>query len=440
MAGRGALALSCLLGVVLAPAVGADLVRAEGQAASVTRVSVDVHGGDPDGDSLEPSMSAGGRYIAFTSVAPDLVAGDANDTYDVFVRDTEAGTISRMSVDADGDDADGASSVGSISDDGRYIAFTSIASDLAPGDGNAERDVYLRDVVARVTTRVSVDAGGGDTNGGSYAPAISSTGRDIAFVSDASDLVPGDANQRFDVFVRDVVAGVTARVSVDGAGGDANGASFNPSISADGRYVAFWSKASDLVVDDRNGRPDAFVRDVATRRTTRVSVDTAGGDGDGHSYGAAISATGRYVAFSSDSSDLVEDDGNGFFDVFVRDMRTGRTTRVSVDAAGGDSNGTSRVAFIQSVSANGRFVAFDSQASDLVAGDDNGNLDAFVRDLLTGTTARVSVDTTGDDPDGASFLPRISATGLEVAFHSTAPDLVVGDGNGLSDVFIRTAS
>jgi Tol biopolymer transport system component len=245
------------------------------------------------------------------------VPGDGDATADVFVRDMVAGTTTRVSVDTTGGDPNGASLGASVSATGQYVAFTSLASDLVPGDGNAKEDVFLRDVVAGTTTRVSVDTGGGDANGISDSPAISTKGRYVAFVSFASDLVPGDGNGIDDVFVRDLVAGTTTRVSVDTAGGDANGTSYNPSVSTTGRYIAFQSSASDLVPGDGNSMYDVFVRDMVAGTTARVSVDTTGGDPNGVSLEPSVSGTGQYVAFSSHASDLVPGDGNGFTDVFL---------------------------------------------------------------------------------------------------------------------------
>ncbi len=222
---------------------------------------------------------------------------------------------------------------------------------------------------------------------------------------------------------------------MDTTGGDPDSFSQFPSISADGRYVAFESVATDLVVGDGNGLADVFVRDLQTNTTVRVSVDTAGGDPDNVSMNASISADGRYVAFDSWATDLVLGDGNGMGDVFVRDLQTNTTTRVSVDTAGGDPDSWS---MNPSISADGRYVAFGSNATDLVAGDGNGTLDIFVRDLQTNTTTRVSVGTAGGDPDSPSQFPSISADGRYVAFDSWATNLVAGDGNGTFDVFVRS--
>ncbi len=399
------------------------------------RASVDTTGGDPDGPSEDPSISADGRYVAFQSDATDLVVGDGNGMTDVFVRDRQTDTTVRASVDTAGGDSDGWSWVPSISADGRYVTFYSDASDLVVGDGNGFQDVFVRDLQTNTTTRVSVDTAGGDPDNWSQHPSISADGRYVAFHSLATDLVAGDGNGFRDVFVRDLQTNTTVRASVDTTGGDPDGGSQHPSISADGRYVAFRSTATDLVAGDGNGMPDVFVRDLQTNTTVRASVDTAGGDPDGTSQDPSISADGRYVAFQSQATDLVAGDGNGTWDVFVRDLQTNTTTRVSVDTAGGDPDSLSAV---PSISADGRYVTFYSDASDLVVGDGNGFRDVFVRDLQTNTTVRASVDTAGGDPNGSSSWPFISADGRYVAFQSNATDLVPGDGNGNTDVFVRS--
>ncbi|HEX8581523.1 MAG TPA: hypothetical protein VF640_04305 [Acidimicrobiales bacterium] len=342
-------------------------------------MSVDTGGGDPDGGSHYPSISPNGRHVSFQSSASDLVPDDGNRSYDVFARDLVTGTTRRVSVDLAGGDADGPSVLSSMSWSGRYVAFESDASDLVAGDGNGLEDVFVRDLATGTTVRASVDAAGDDADGESEWPRLSADGRLVAFHSEAGDLVPGDDNDLLDVYVRDLVAGTTTRVSVDGTGGDPNGLSYQPSISADGRHVAFGSAATDLVAGGDDGlHEDVFVRDLVAGVTTRVSVDVAGGDPDQTSRNPSTSGDGRYVAFYSEASDLVAGDGNGVYDVFVRDVATGTTTRVSVDRFGGDPSGLSSRA---SISEDGRRVAFRSLAWDLVPGGPDHRSDVFVRIL-----------------------------------------------------------
>jgi Tol biopolymer transport system component len=363
-----------------------------------------------------------GGILGLSSVAANAVPTHQNITR-------------RISVDRRGGDSNGQSGGPSISADGRYVAFSSFASDLVPGDGtNDMTDIFIRDLVAGTTARASVDTGGGDPNDESISPSISADGRYVAFGSSASDLIQGDGNGWIDIFVRDLVGGTTVRASVDTEGGDPDSGSLSPSISADGRYVAFYSYADDLGWGGGGGFTNVFVRDLVGATTVRASVDTEGGDPNSSSDSPSISADGRYVAFSSLASDLVQGDGNGDSDIFVRDLVAGTTIRASVDTEGGDPANDSDS---PSISADGRYVAFRSFAGDLVPRDDNHVSDIFVRDLVAGTTIRASVDTEGNDADAYSSSLSIGADGRYVAFDSTASDLIPRDGNGLNDVFIR---
>jgi Tol biopolymer transport system component len=250
----------------------------------------------------------------------------------------------RVSVDSSGSEANGDDYAwgGGISGNGRWVVFGGYASNLVANDTNALRDVFVRDREAGTTERVSVDSSGGQANDFSwnFEFAISADGRCVAFVSYASNLVQGDTNQDEDVFVHDRATGITERVSVDSSGGQANGGnryvpgSSQPSISADGQIVAFTSFADNLVPGDANGVSDVFVHDRSSGVTERVSVDSSGAEANGASDGPAISANGRFVAFTSAADDLVAGDTNQTYDVFVHDRATGTTERVSVDSLG----------------------------------------------------------------------------------------------------------
>ncbi len=272
--------------------------------------------------------------------------------------------------------------------------------------------------------------------GDSRRPTISADGRYVAFESGSTNLVPGDANGTEDIFVRDLVSGETTRVSLGVAGAQGDGWSHDPAISADGRYVAFESWATNLVPGDTNIAGDIFVRDLVSGETTRVSVGAAGAQGDWWSHDPAISADGRYVAFESQATNLVPGDTNGGADIFVRDLVSGETTRVSVGVAG-DLAGEVELNWSAAISADGRYVAWASAATNLVDGDTNAIDDIFVRDLVSGVTTRVSVGAAGAQGDGWSADAAISADGRYVAFSSIATNLVDGDNNALEDVFVR---
>jgi Tol biopolymer transport system component len=407
----------------------------------IARVSVDRAGGDANGESTLPSISGDGRYVAFTSGASDLVASDGNGLIDVFVRDLQAGTTTRVSVDTAGGDPDDQSDSASISANGRYVAFTSGASDLVAGDSNGLRDVFVRDLQTGTTTRASLDSTGGNANAVSnvsFARAISGDGRYVAFQSLASDLVPGDSNGTFDICVRDMLTSTTTRASVDTTGGNSNGASHDPSISTDGRHVAFVSSATDLVSGDGNALGDVFVRNLNTGTTTRASVDTGGGDPNqsGSASGStSLSADGRYVAFDSTASDLVPGDDGSRTDIFRRDLLTATTVRVNPDVAGGNADQES---FRASMSDDGRYVTYDSFATDLVTPSSPfGAANVYVRDLQAGTTKMASVDFLDRRRGTGSQLASMSADGRYVAFASMSARLVAGDGNGFRDVFVK---
>jgi Tol biopolymer transport system component len=400
-----------------------------------TRVSVASDGTQGNGISLSPTaISAEGRYVAFTSLASNLVPEDSNNALDVFVHDRQTGITTRVSVASDGTQANNGSLNPSVSADGRYIAFSSSASNLVPGDTNGRRDVFVHDQQTGTTTRVSIASDGTQGNSDSNYPSISANGRYVAFDSFANNLVPGDTSGTQDVFVHDRQTGITTRVSVASDGTQGNLHSRSPSISGDGCYVAFESDASNLVPGDTNGSLDVFVHDRQTGITKRVSVSSDGTQGNFGGNDPSISEDGRYVAFFSISSNLVPDDTNNKIDVFVHDRQTGITRRVSVasDGVQGDQNSG-----FPSISADGRYVAFDSFASSLVPGDTNDTRDVFVHDQVTGTTTRVSVASNGTQGNGSSVIPSISADGRYVAFESLASSLVPGDTNEVSDVFVH---
>ena len=231
---------------------------------------------------------------------------------------------------------------------------------------------------AGVTSRVSVSSAGvqgNGSNGTTLVTSISADGRFVTFNSTASNLVAGDSNAVGDVFVHDRQSGATTRVSVDSAGNQANGVSTRPAISADGRFLAFESAASNLVDGDTNGVADVFVHDLQTGTTTRVSLTNTGEQANGQSFGStagpdlALSADGRFIAFQSRATNLVAGDTNNQLDVFVRDRTALTTTRVSVSSGGAQSGPPIPVIDASpAISADGRFVAFTSGASNLVAG------------------------------------------------------------------------
>lgn len=388
-----------------------------------------------DNASSRPSLSADGRLVAFDSLSTNLVPGDSNGTYDVFVRDRFNGTTERVSISAHENQANGESYSPSISTDGRFVAFVSLATNLAPSDANGAGDIFVRDRRDRTTERDSLASDETPGNGASANPSISADGLFVAYESLATNLVSNDINNTVDVFVRNRIDGTTERVSVSQNEFQGNAASSMPSISADGRFVAFTSSADNLVPGDTNGDADIFVRDRNSGSTSRVSLDDDEAQGNGYSHSPSISADGRFVAFLSAAFNLVAGDDNGEVDIFVRDRLNGTIELISIASDGTQANDYS---FAPSISADGRFVAFETQAAFLVPGDTNSTMDVFVRDRLNATTERVSLTSDESQGDGHSDTAAISANGRFVAFRSLASNLTTpGDTNGFFDIFER---
>lgn len=321
-----------------------------------------------------------------------------------------------------------------VSTDHRYALFSSHASNIVSGDTNATGDVFVRDRTLGSTERVSVADDESQANAYSYESSMTPNAHFVVFTSAATNLIAGDTNSNSDCFVRDRLTNSTTRVSVASSGLEVSGACSSPSVSADGRYVAFTDTASNVVAGDTNSNSDVFLHDRMTNITTRVSLTNAGAQISGYSGQGVVAGGGRYVAFVT-TQGLDPGDTNGFGDIYVRDtvMNTTiwaspRTMPTSVGIA---------TATLPQISNDGRYVSFWSGASNIVAGDTNGTDDAFVRDTLMGTTTRVSVSATGVQANGRSGLASMSADGRRFAFASLATNLVADDANGVMDSFVR---
>lgn len=389
-----------------------------------------------EGGSVQ--VSADARYVAFGSSATTLVPGVVgyvtNNQY-IFLRDR----VTRTTVLVDGVTANlagnGTSSHPGISRDGRYVTFASTSSNLVAGDSNGKQDIFRWDRNTGDTIRISEAGAGGPTDESSYDPAISGDGHRIVYSSDATNIDTDDDNGVSDIYYWDSGTDESDRVSQQLLGGDSNGASYAPEISADGAYVAYQSNASDLVFSDTNGTADVFRRNLAAETTARVSVATTG-QPNGYSTQPAISGTGRYVAFASQADNLVAGGSpdNGSTNVFVRDLIAGTTVLVSRDRVSGPTNGVSYGA--SSVSDDGRLVTFPSLASDLVAGDTNGVSDGFLWDRANGKVAMIVRDKLWGPTNGAVFEPVLSANTKWVGFYSVASDLSPSDTSPITDGFV----
>jgi Tol biopolymer transport system component len=401
------------------------------------RVSVDSNGRErPDGGSGVCRLSADGEVALF-------VTGWWSYSMDVWCHDRRSGATECVSVDLNGM-ASGDSFGAALAADGDCIVFCSGSGSLVAGDTNGSCDIFVRTRSLGVTERVSVDSSGGEGNsdsGGLYRgdPAISADGSVVAFTSDASNLVPGDFNRNYDVFVHDRRSGATECVSLAWTGGFANGVSGlwdGPAISADGRFVAFESRADNLVRDDTNSANDVFVRDRRLGTTERVSVSSSGLEADRDCYRPCISADGRFVAFTSDATNLIDGDRNGQTDVFVHDRRTGLTERVSVDLNGDEVNGPSYSTGNGALSADGRIVVFETFMSDFESNASSADR-VYARDRATGRTMCASVSSRGEPARDSAELATVSGDGEVVAFESDSDDLVSFDRNQAMDCFVH---
>ena len=418
------------------------------------RVSVDSRGRQKVSDALDvnfgkPAISADGRFVAFASAAPNLVNRDTNGVEDVFLHDRQTGSTVRISVNSQGGNAFGGGSLPAISGDGRFVAFTSTSDDIVPGDTNFQSDVFVHDRLTGTTEIVSLSSEEEQGNHTSGGGTFSFDGRFIAFTSSASNLVPGDTNVCVefgfpfdcpDVFLRDRLTGTTERVSVNSAGEQGTGGrqgAFSPAITADGRFVAFSAQFGNLVAGDTNNELDVFVRDRQTGTTERVSVNSAGEEGTGgFSTGRPdISDDGRFVAFDSDFVNLVPGDTNEDNDVFVHDRQTHTTERASV-ASDGTEAGFELASFFPVISADGAVVAFQSEAS--FVPDDTCCDDIYVHDhrpaadlavtisdlpdpVRRGSDLTYTVVVTNNGPAQATGVTLIDTLPADVRFLSVTP-------------------
>jgi Tol biopolymer transport system component len=355
----------------------------------------------------------------------------ADDDQDTgFARDIE-----RVSIASAGSQANGDSEAPSISSNGRIVAFISDATNLVAGDTNGAQDVFVHDLDTGTTERASVASAGTQANDDVFTLSLSANGRFAAFGSYATNLVAGDTNAVIDVFVRDRDTAATERVSVATAGTQANAESFSPAISSDGQFVAFQSDATNLVLIDTNNKIDIFVHNRLTGSTERVSVASDGTQANGDSISPAISSDGRFVAFASEASNLVAGDTNNRADIFLHDRQNDTTERIVGPAEFNTAGGTIIVA--PAIGPDGGFLGFRSNADDLVPGDTNNSFDTFLVDRDTLIAERLSVSSSEVEGNSDSSVPSISSNNRYVAFSSIATNLVSQDTNGSEDVFVR---
>ncbi|HEY5712573.1 MAG TPA: hypothetical protein VIT38_11820 [Allosphingosinicella sp.] len=389
----------------------------------IVRISTGPNGEQGDGQSSNGVYAPNGRFVAFESSATNLVAGDTNGKSDIFIKNLQSGSVFRLSLGPSQAEANGNSSIPIFSADGLKLVYQSAASNLVAGDTPGTTDLFVFDFTTGETRLVSSNAAGAFGNGASFGGGFSPDGTKFVFTSAASNLVAGDVNGTYDIFIKDLASGAVTLVA--SAGPLLSGIG-KPVFSPDGSKILFQSEASDLVAGDTNGKADLFIKDLVTGTITRVSTSDTGAEGDHISSDGTFSPDGTRILFQSAASNLVAGDANNNFDVFIKDLSTGQITLVSGFGATVGNGGSTKAVF----SPDGGKVAFYSLANNLVAGDTNGNFDIFVKDLTDGSIIRVSVSAAGLEGNDSSYMPSFSPDGMSLIFHSAASNLVAGDTNG----------
>lgn len=403
-----------------------------------SKLSNGVGGAQANEYSRIARITPDGRYVVFHSLASNLVAGDTNNAEDVFLIDRVAGSIELISKSTTNQIGNSYSYHADISADGRFIVFGSGASNFDT-ENNGVDDIFLRDRQLGTTTRLTRSYDGGAANNHSFESVISGDGGTIAFRSYASNLVPAD-NGVADVFVFSRSTNTIEKVSVSSSEVSGEFTSGIPELNHDGRFVTFESPSGNLVPDDSNGATDVFLRDLVLGTTERVSVGSAEEQGNGASTVSSISADGRFVCFVSHAS-FSPSDGDAILDVYVRDRQLGTTTLVSLNEASQKANNQ---CWRARISPNGQVVMFQSDATNLVPGDTNGFMDIFVKDLVSGRVSRESISSTGQQGNAESGDNAInidfdlSDTGQDLVFTSMASNLTSPDSNGFRDAFHRS--
>jgi Tol biopolymer transport system component len=380
---------------------------------TITLVSVDSSGVQGNSYSSMPSISADGRYVAFESNASNLVDGDTNTFIDIFVHDLQTNLTTRLSVNTSGVEGNGNSFSSSISNDGRFVAFESNASNLVDGDTNTFTDVFLRDMQTNLTTRLSVNSSGVEGNGASKYPSMSGDGRYVVFYSQATNL---DNFGMGGVFLHDTISHTTKLISIINEGTSLNGMS--PSISEDGQYITFFSPTVSY-----KGEIYLYNR-ISNSNTPVAPVDFKQANDHYRRCQPKFSKNGQYIVYISLN--------NGIYDIYVYDRIKDTNERIPVTLDSYDYTG----GMVPYISGDGRFVTFRSSSSNVVSGDTNENSDVFVYDFQNNRSTLVSVNSSGIQGNSGSTNPTISSDGRFVAFESYATNLVNGDSNGEKDIFV----
>ncbi|MEE9320234.1 MAG: hypothetical protein V3U76_07315 [Granulosicoccus sp.] len=393
-----------------------------------------------NGAASNPSISSEGRYVVFESASANLVAGDTNRSIDIFVADLLDNSITRVSVNSNGVEGDANSTHPRISGDGKHIVFSSAASNLIENDLNDTLDIFLHQITTGKTILISSSSEGEQASVGSNYPAVSSNGEYVVFESQADNLVPDDENTAYDVFLKNVNTGTIRRLSLGGEGNEiasvdtVNQDSGRPVISANGLSVLFHSFSPYLVSDDNNTVADIFLFDMRSGVISRIS-EADGQGGNGESLQPSISPNGRYVSFQSAASNLAVGLTNGELQIYRHDLLENETKLVSVNGRGFTGDSASVAASVSDLGA----VAFMSLAGNLTLDDSAGQFRVYLSAADNRSIRRLDIPLF-DGVDGSSFSPSISADGNAVAFSSESGKLIAGGVSASSDIFIAVTN
>ncbi len=416
--------------------VASSAVSAAAQGAQTRRVTVDSNGAQANGYSDFGALARGGNFVVFNSAANNLVPGDTNNKSDVFVHDLSTGVTTRESVDSNGvlGNSWSASTNVGISADGRFVVFGSLSTELVPGDVNGQDDIFLRDRLLGTTTLSSLGSAGQQGAWESVDPSVSNDGRYVSFTSRSPNFVSPDTNgTNRDIFVRDLVAGTTVLASIGPQGSQSSFGAFDSVISGDGRFVAFRSESPNMVPVGAYYK-QIFVRDLVLGTTAIESISTAGVPANAASSGAFLSTDGRYMTFFSAATNLVL---SGLPGGFLRDRVTGTTELVTKGYGGVDTN---IACGIDSVSDDGRFILFSGYATNVLPhyGYPTPGVQGWIRDTVGGDNVPVAMEWLNSQPVGA-LMTGMSADGQVAMFRAGANNVVPNDTNGAADFFVLTA-
>jgi len=399
------------------------------------RISTDSAGMQGNQNSINSSISDDGQIVVFDSTSSNLVIGDSNADFDIFAKNRRDNSTYRLSIATDGSQANGPSVDPKVSADGRYVVFSSDASNLVLGDTNSLTDVFLHDISMGITTLISKNDNNEIGNGTSETATISADGRYIVFVSESTNFSLTDNNITRDIYLHDRLNATTILVSSNSLGAVANGESISPDISTDGNLIVFASLADNLVASDSNSNSDVFIKNMSSQQVQRISVSSTGIEANGLSDTPSISGDGSVVAYRSTATNLVANVSTISKQIYVKDMTTGENELVSVNNQGDTANKGSFFAI--GLSDDGRIVAFYSEADNLGSNDLNQTWDVFIRDRVRNMTQLVSVNSDGIIGDGNSFLPSINSAGNYISFGSSATNLILDDSNASWDIFVH---